>query len=240
MLPIIPVLLQMCCFLNYRNEEGVWVMIPVTSGSHGSIALFEKEDMHENPEHSDVSDEVSDECIQIFLSTFCQCSLGANNPVLFCFRVAVSVLILLTLLSQRSSSLPENIFVSSLHIEKKRLFNQKCHLRNNGCPRCPWKNKILATQQNSTFFSATCCQLHRKLLSKREGLTLTGRVLGYKSFRIKLLPIPTTKAELWRSPKEAAGAGEYTVLEYTKVVRTWNQFLSFVKIMQPSTDLCHT
>ena len=83
MLPIIPVLLQMCCFLNYRNEEGVWVMIPITSGSHGSIALFEKssaltpceegngghEDLHENPEPSDVSDEVSDECIQMFLST---------------------------------------------------------------------------------------------------------------------------------------------------------------------------
>ena len=68
-------------------------MIPITSGSHGSIALFEKssaltpceegngghEDLHEYPEHSDVSDEVSDECIQIFLSMFCQCSLGANE-----------------------------------------------------------------------------------------------------------------------------------------------------------------
>ena len=76
--------------------------------------------------------------------------------------------------------------------------------------------------------------------SQREGLTLPGRVMGYKSFRIKLLPISTTKAELWRSPKEAAGAGGYTVLEYTKFVQTWNQFLPFVKIMQPSTDLCHT
>ena len=75
--------------------------------------------------------------------------------------------ILLRLLSQRSSSFQENIFVSSLHIEKKRLFNLKCHL-NNGCPRCPRKNKILATQQNSALFSATCCQLHRKLLSKRR------------------------------------------------------------------------
>ena len=44
------------------------------------------EDLHENPELSDVSDEVSDECIQIFLSTFCQCSLGANEqPCSFLF-----------------------------------------------------------------------------------------------------------------------------------------------------------
>ena len=35
MLPNIHVLLQMCSFLNYTNEEGVWVMIPITSGSHG-------------------------------------------------------------------------------------------------------------------------------------------------------------------------------------------------------------
>ena len=27
---------------------------------------------------------------------------------------------------------------------------------------------------------------------------------------------------------------------YTKFVTTWNQFLPFIKIMQPSTDLCHT
>lgn len=27
---------------------------------------------------------------------------------------------------------------------------------------------------------------------------------------------------------------------YTKFVITWNQFLPFIKIMQPSTDLCHT
>lgn len=27
---------------------------------------------------------------------------------------------------------------------------------------------------------------------------------------------------------------------YTKFVITWNQFLPFIKIMQPLTDLCHT
>ena len=44
------------------------------------------EDLHENPERSNVSDEVSDECIQIFLSTFSQCSLGTNEqPCSFLF-----------------------------------------------------------------------------------------------------------------------------------------------------------
>ena len=60
------------------------------SDEEGSDALFERsavltpcddgdEDPHENPEPSDVSNEVSDECIQMFLSTSCQCSLGLNG-----------------------------------------------------------------------------------------------------------------------------------------------------------------
>ena len=76
--------------------------------------------------------------------------------------------------------------------------------------------------------------------SQREGLSLPGRVPGCKSFRIKLLPTSTTKAELRRSYKEAAEAAGFTVVGYTKFVQTWNEFLPFIKIMQPSTDLCHT
>ena len=69
---------------------------------------------------------------------------------------------------------------------------------------------------------------------------MPGRVPGYKSFQIKLLPTSTTKAELWRSYKHAAEVGGYTVVGYTKFVQTWNEFLPFIKIMQPSMDLCHT
>lgn len=159
---------------SFRNDpHNKWekssALTPWEEGNGGH------EDLHENPERSDVSDEVSDECIQIFLSTFSQCSLGANEqPCSFlflkltvvelrfqCLKLTADQLdmlilgrpgrwtykkkkswyeaILLRLLSQRSSSFQENIFVSSLHIEKKRLFNLKCHL-NNGCPRCPRKN----------------------------------------------------------------------------------------------------
>lgn len=60
------------------------------SDEEGSDALFERssaltpcddsdKDPHENPEPSDVSNEVSDDCIQMFLSTSCQCSLGPNR-----------------------------------------------------------------------------------------------------------------------------------------------------------------
>ena len=59
-------------------------------------------------------------------------------------------------------------------------------------------------------------------------------------FRIKLLPTSTTKVEVWRSYKHAAEVRGYTVVGYTKFAQTWNDFLAFIKIMQPSTDLCHT
>lgn len=75
----------------------------------------------------------------------------------------------------------------------------------------------------------------------QEGLSLPGRVPGYKTIhRVKLLPTATTKEELWRCYKHAVKIGGYTVVRYTKFVQTWNEFLPFIKIMQPSTDLCHT
>ena len=70
---------------------------------------------------------------------------------------------------------------------------------------------------------------------------MPGRVPGYKTIhRVKLLPTATTKEELWRCYKHTAEIGGYTVVGYTKFVQTWNEFLPFIKIMQPSTDLCHT
>ena len=125
-------------------------------------------------------------------------------------------------------------------ISKKRLLNLKSHLRRNGLvPRVHGNQK--GTPHNRTPHSA----LHNVVsfidnYAQREGLSLPGRVPGYKSFRIKLLPTSTTKAELWRSYKHAAEVRGYTVVGYTKFVQIWNDFLPFIKIMQPSTDLCHT
>ena len=61
--------------------------------------------------------------------------------------------------------------------------------------------------------------------SQREGLTLPGRVMGYKSFRIKLLPISTTKAELWRSPKEATGVEDRQFLNTPNLSKHGTNFL---------------
>ena len=83
----------MCCFLNYRNEEGVWVMIPITSGRS-----------HQHLHHVKRAMEVMKICTRIlnvamfqmksvmsafryFFPRFANAvSEQMNNPVLFCFR----------------------------------------------------------------------------------------------------------------------------------------------------------
>ena len=49
------------------------------SDEEGSDALFERSSALTPCDDSDVSNEVSDDCIQMFLSTSCQCSLGPNR-----------------------------------------------------------------------------------------------------------------------------------------------------------------
>ena len=125
-------------------------------------------------------------------------------------------------------------------ISKKRLLNLKSHLRSNGlAPRVHGNQKC--TPHNRTPHSSLQNVVSFiENYAQRESLSLPGRVPGYKSFPIKLLPTSTTKADLWRSYKHAAEVRGYTVVGYTKFVQTWNDFLPFIKIMQPSTDLCHT
>ena len=105
-------------------------------------------------------------------------------------------------------------------ISKKRLLNLKSHLRSNGlAPRVHGNQK--GTPHNRTPHSSL-----QNVVSfidnyaQREGLSLPGRVPGYKSFRIKLLPTSTTKAELWRSYKHAAEVRGYTVVGNTQFVQT--------------------
>ena len=126
-------------------------------------------------------------------------------------------------------------------ISKKRLENLKAHLRSNGLsPRVHGNEK--GTPHNRTpYVSLQHVVSFTENYAERDGLSLPGRVPGYKTFRrVKLLSTATTKAELWRCYKHAAEIGGYTVVGYTKFVKTWNEFLPFIKIMQPSTDLCHT
>ena len=125
-------------------------------------------------------------------------------------------------------------------ISKKRLQNLKSHLENNGITSRVHGNTRRTPHNRTTHASLRHVVTFIENYAEREGLSLPGRVPGYKSFRLKLLPTSTNKAELWRRYKDAAEEEGFEVMGYTKFVTTWNDFLPFIKIMQPSTDLCHT
>ena len=125
-------------------------------------------------------------------------------------------------------------------ISKKRLQNLKSHLQSYGFTSRVHGNTRRAPHNRTTLASLKHVVTFIENYAEREGISLPGRVPGYKSFQIKLLPTSTTKAELWRAYKDAAVDRGYEIVGYTKFVTTWNQFLPFIKIMQPSTDLCHT
>lgn len=122
---------------------------------------------------------------------------------------------------------------------KKKLQNLKSHLENNGITSRVHEN-TRRTPHNRTNHASLRHVVTFIDYAEREGLSLPGRIPGYKSFRIKLLPTSTSKAELWKCYKDAAEDEGFEVMGYTKFVTTWNDFLPFIKIMQPSTDLCHT
>ena len=113
-------------------------------------------------------------------------------------------------------------------------------MENNGITSRVHGNTRRTPHNRTTHASLTHVVTFIENYAEREGLSLPGRVPGYKSFRIKLLPTSTNKAELWRRYKDAAEEEGFEVMGYTKFVTTWNDFLLFIKIMQPSTDLCHT
>ena len=125
-------------------------------------------------------------------------------------------------------------------ISKKRLSNLKTQLRVNGITPRIHGNTKSKPHNRIPHTSLERVVTFIENYTEREGLSLPGRVPGYKSFRIKLLPTSTSKAELWRCYTEAAEAGGYAGVGYSKFVDTWNGFLPSIKIMQPPTDLCHT
>ncbi len=122
-------------------------------------------------------------------------------------------------------------------ISKKRLSSLKSHLRSNGLTPRVHGNKKRTPHNRTTLASLQQVVTFIKNYAEQEGLSLPGRVPGYKNLKVTLLPTSTTKAEVWRSYKDAATAGGYQVVGYTKFVETWNDLVPFIRIMKPSTDL---
>lgn len=126
-------------------------------------------------------------------------------------RKALYEIISFSILSLWSSK-SQNVFVPSLHIQKG-LENLKAHVRSNGLrPRVHGNEKGIP-HNGTPYVSLQHVVSFIENYAGREGLSLPGRVPGYKTIhRVKLLHTTTTKEDLWRCYKHAAEIGGYTVV----------------------------
>ncbi|MCG8621417.1 MAG: hypothetical protein MJE68_05355 [Proteobacteria bacterium] len=67
-------------------------------------------------------------------------------------------------------------------------------------------------------------------------MVLPGRIPGYKSSDIQLLPSSTTKNRVWELYQEAAGVQSMRPVGYSTFTRLWRELLPHVVVMKPMSD----
>ena len=74
--------------------------------------------------------------------------------------------------------------------------------------------------------------------TEANAMVLPGRIPGYKSCDIQLLPSSTTKNRVWELYQEAAGVQSMRPVGYSTFTRLWRELLPHVVVMKPMSDLC--
>ena len=69
-------------------------------------------------------------------------------------------------------------------------------------------------------------------------MVLPGRVPGYKSADVQLLPSSTTKHKVWELYQESATESSMRPVGYSTFTGLWRQLLPYIVVMKPMTDLC--
>ena len=71
-----------------------------------------------------------------------------------------------------------------------------------------------------------------------NAILLPGRVPGYKSSDVKLLPSSTTKHAIWELYIQAAATSVMRAVAYSTFTQLCRQLLPHVVVMKPTSDLC--
>ena len=75
-------------------------------------------------------------------------------------------------------------------------------------------------------------------VTEANAMILPGRVPGYKSSDIQLLPSSTTKHEVWELYQQAASVESMCPVSYSTFTSLWRQLLPHVVVMKPMSELC--
>ena len=71
-------------------------------------------------------------------------------------------------------------------------------------------------------------------------IVLFGRIPGFKSDEVKVLPSSETKMSVWRAYTSTCEASGVQAVSYSKFAELWQQFHPHVVVSKPMTDLCLT
>ena len=75
--------------------------------------------------------------------------------------------------------------------------------------------------------------------AEENSILLPGRIPGYKSSDLNLLPSSKSKKEIWRMYEAATGAGgDFHAVAYRTFCRLWKTLLPDIVQMRPMSDLC--
>ena len=74
--------------------------------------------------------------------------------------------------------------------------------------------------------------------SETHGILLPGRIPGYKSDEIHLLPSSTTKRAVWETYNEEAQNIGLRTVSRTYFQQLWKQLLPHLMVCKPMSDLC--
>ena len=69
-------------------------------------------------------------------------------------------------------------------------------------------------------------------------MALLGRVPGYKSSDVQLLPSSTSKHTVWELYQDAASIDSMRPVGYSTFTRLWRELLPYVIVTKPVTDPC--
>lgn len=140
----------------------------------------------------------------------------------------------------QSKSICKDMFMLFYGISYSRFRRLKEHYEQHGiCTRSHGNTKRLPenTLPQSTV-EDVCAFLSNYV--EENAITLPGRIPGFKSDDIKVLPSCETKMGVWRSYDTVCEASNKQAVSYTKFLQLWGQFYPHVVVSKPMTDLCMT
>lgn len=134
----------------------------------------------------------------------------------------------------------KEMFLHLYGISDSRLRRLKEHYDKYGIfPRTHGNTKRLPS---NTLPQLVMENVHNFLANyvEENAIVLPGRIFGFKSDEVKVLPSSETKMSVWRAYSSTCEASGVQVVCYSKFAELWQQFHPNVVVAKPMTDLCLT